>query len=52
MTGEVTGGNFFVLASFIASGVTMAALAAWTATRLAQAKKKLNMLNQTENPKD
>lgn len=49
MTGEVTGGYVFIYASYGIAAATLVGLAIWTAARLIAAKKKLAMLEQTED---
>lgn len=48
MTGEVTGGNIFVLMSYVVAAVTLLVLAGWTVKRFADTKKRLAMLNESD----
>ncbi|MAT34029.1 MAG: hypothetical protein CMK06_02610 [Ponticaulis sp.] len=52
MTGVVTGGQTFVLASFVISAAVLIGLAIWTIQKLSASKKKLAMLEKRSETSD
>lgn len=48
MTGQITGREEFIIASFVISALVFVGLAVWSWARLERAKKKLKMLEEAE----
>lgn len=48
MTGQITGREEFIIASFVVSALVFAGLTVWSWARLERAKKKLKMLEASE----
>lgn len=48
MSGFVTGSEPFIIASYVLSGLVIAALSIWACVKLVSARKKLSMLEDVK----